>query len=85
VLLGGGPHFWSIGSYRVGEGTWKGELRTNQHTPFDNFIRPLFGNEEVASGFTGTFAGDTAEVFGTTLVGTRSLSFKATLKRLADV
>jgi T3SS negative regulator,GrlR len=85
VFIGGGPYFWSIGSYSFGDGTWKGELRTSQHTPFaDPFIRPLLAGQEVASGFSGTFADDKAEVFGTTLVGSRSLSFRATLKRLAD-
>ena len=84
-LLGGGPYFSSTGSYTCGDGTWKGELRTNQHTRLsDPFVRPLSGGQEVASGFSGTFAGDQAEVFGTTLVGNRSLSFRATLKRLAD-
>jgi hypothetical protein len=34
VLIGGGPYFWSTGSYIVGNGTWKGHLRTNQHTSF---------------------------------------------------
>ena len=38
----------------------------------------------VASGFSGTFTEDAAEAFGTVLVGRRSLSFRATLKRLAD-
>jgi hypothetical protein len=86
VLIGGGPYFWSTGSYTVGNGTWKGHLRTNQHTSFaDPFVRPLFAGQEVTSGFTGTFAGDRAEVFGTTLVGNRSLSFRATLKKLADI
>jgi hypothetical protein len=85
VMFGGGPFFWSAGSYTVTGGTWKGHLTTNQHTPFeDPFVRPLFGGQEVASGFSGTFAGDQAEVFGTSLVGNRSLSFRATLKRLAD-
>jgi hypothetical protein len=84
-FLGGGPYFWSAGSYTVAGHNWKGELRTNQHTPYsDPFVRPLFGNQEVTSGFSGTFDDETAEVFGTTLVGTRSLSFRATLKRLAD-
>ena len=84
-LLGGGPFFWSVGSYTVGNGTWKGQLSTSQHTPFaDPFVRPLFAGQEVTSGFSGTFAGGQAEVFGTTLVGKRSLSFRATLKRLAD-
>ena len=85
VLLGGGPYFWSGGSYTVGQGTWKGHVTTNQHSPLaDRFVRPLFGGHEVNSGFSGTFAGDRAELFGTSLVGTRSLSFRATLKRLAD-
>jgi hypothetical protein len=84
-FLGGGPFFWSVGSYTVGNGTWKGALSTNQHTHFpDPSARPLFAGQEVSSGFSGTFADDQAEVFGTTLVGNRSLSFRATLKRLAD-
>ena len=84
-FLGGGPCFWSTGFYTCGNGTWKGELRTNQHTPLsDRFVRTLSGGQEVTSGFSGTFDGDQAEAFGTSLVGTRSLSFRATLKRLAD-
>jgi hypothetical protein len=50
----------------------------------DPFVRTLSGGQEVASGFSGTFAGDLAEAFGTSLIGNRSLSFRATLKRLAD-
>ena len=84
-LISGGPHFWSTGTYTSGNGTWKGQLVTNQHTPFnDPFVRPLFGGQEVSSGFSGKFSGDSSEVFGTTLVGTRSLSFHAVLKRLAE-
>jgi hypothetical protein len=85
VLLGGGPYFWSVGSYTVGKGTWKGDLATNQHTAFpDLFLRPLFAGQEVTSGFSGTFEDDSSEVFGTTLAGSRSLSFRATLRKLAD-
>jgi T3SS negative regulator,GrlR len=85
VFHGGGPYFWSTGAYTVGKGTWKGHLTTSQHTPFpDPFVRPLFAGQDVASGFSGTFADDGAEIFGTTLVGNRSLSFRATLKKLAD-
>jgi hypothetical protein len=92
MLLGGGPYFWSRGSYIVGNGTsnngtWKGELATNQHTPFaDPLVRPLFAGAEATSGFSGTFNGEEAEVFGTVLVaGHRSLGFRATLKRLAGI
>lgn len=91
TIIGGGPYFWSCGSYVVGEvtwngqGTWKGQLRTNQHTPLaDPFARPLLGGREVTSGFSGTFADGRAEVFGTTLAGARSLSFRATLKKLVE-
>ena len=91
-LISGGPYFWSTGTYTSGKsassekGTWKGQFITNQHTAFpDPYARPLFGGREVASGFSGTFSGDEAEVFGTTLVGARSLSFRATLKRLANI
>ncbi len=86
VLFSGGPYFWSAGAYTFAEGTWKGYFRTNQHTPFpDPSARPLFAGREVTSGFSGTFSGDQAEVFGTTLAGTRSLSFRATLKKLRDL
>ena len=86
LLIGGGPYFWSIGPYGAGEGTWKGHLRTNQHSTFsDPFTRLLFAGQEVTSGFSGTFSGDRAEVFGPVPVGIRSLSFQATPKHLADV
>jgi hypothetical protein len=86
VLLGGGPYFWSRGSYTFGNGTWKGELATNQHSPFaDPLVRPLFAGAEATSGFSGTFSEEGAEVFGTVLVaGHRSLGFRASLKWLAE-
>jgi hypothetical protein len=85
TILGGDPYFWSVGSYTVKEGSWKGDLVTNQHTPYhETDARPVFGGREVTTGFSGTFEDDTAEVFGTSLVGSRSVSFRATLRRLAD-
>jgi hypothetical protein len=85
TILGGDPYFWSAGSYTVGDGTWKGEIVTNQHTPYhETDARPVFGGREVSTGFSGTFKDDSAEVFGTSLVGSRSVSFRATLRKLAD-
>jgi hypothetical protein len=85
VILGGDPYFWSVGSYSLKGSTCKGELVTNQHTPYhDSAARPVFGGREVTTGFSGTFKEDSAEVFGTSLVGSRSVSFRATLRRLAD-
>jgi hypothetical protein len=85
TILGGDPYFWSVGSYTVKENTCKGDLVTNQHTPYhDTAARPVFGGREVTTGFSGTFADGTADVFGTSLVGSRSVSFRATLRKLAD-
>ena len=85
TILGGDPYFWSIGSYTFKEGRWKGDLVTNQHTPYrDSRVRPVFGGREVTTGFSGTYSDDGSEVFGTSLVGSRSVSFRATLRKLAD-
>jgi hypothetical protein len=85
-LISGGPYFWSTGSYTAANGTWKGGFTTNQHSKFsDSQMRSVLGGREATSGFSGTYDNDGAEIFGTTLVGTRSLSFRATLKRLQDI
>jgi hypothetical protein len=85
-LISGGPYFWSIGTYTADNGTWKGQFSTSQHTPFsDPNVQPVFRAAVVTSGFSGTYTDEDAEVFGTTLVGSRSLSFHATLKRLVDL
>jgi hypothetical protein len=86
VILGGDSYFWSVGSYTFGESRWKGDLVTNQHTPYrDSTARPVFGGREVTTGFSGTYRDDQSEVFGTSLVGSRSVSFRATLRLLADI
>jgi hypothetical protein len=90
IILGNDPYFWSTGNCTCKEGTskegtWKGDLVTNQHTPHRNSTAsPVFGGREVTTGFSGTYGGDNSEVFGTSLVGSRSVSFRATLHRLAD-
>jgi len=84
-IFGGDPYFWSVGTYTTRDGSWKGDLVTNQHTPYrDPTARPVFGGREVTTGFSGTWRDDQSEVFGTSLVGARSVSFRATLRRLAD-
>jgi hypothetical protein len=66
-------------------GTWKGELTTNQHTRLANpTVRPVFGGHEVTTGFSGTFTDDGAEVNAVSLVGKKSVSVRATLKFLAE-
>jgi hypothetical protein len=39
----------------------------------------------IQTGFSGTFRDGQSEVLGTSLVGGRSVSFRATLRRLADI
>jgi hypothetical protein len=86
VILGGDPFFWSTGSYTCKEATWKGDLVTHQHTPYrDSAARPVFAGREVTTGFSGTYRDGVSEVFGTSLVGSRSISFRATLRLLADI
>src|SRR4030081_3674762 len=85
VILGGDPYFWSTGSYTFREGSWKGAMVTNQHTPYhDRTARPVFAGREVTTGFSGTYRDDNSDVFGPSLVGRRSISFRATLRWLAD-
>src|SRR4051812_46206691 len=51
-ILGGDPYFWSVGSYTVKGSACKGELVTNQHTPYHaSAARPVFGGREVTTGF----------------------------------
>jgi hypothetical protein len=53
-FFGGDPYFWSTGSYTHGDGTWKGELRTNQHTRLsDPFVRSYPVARKSPAGFPG--------------------------------
>lgn len=82
-LLGGDPYFFTTGHYTVADGRWKGELLTRQHTPYSETPgRPLFSGHDVTTGFSGSFIDDESEVFGTSLIGSRSVSFRATLRLL---
>jgi T3SS negative regulator,GrlR len=85
VIRGGDPYFWTIGSYTLKDGKCRGEMITNQHTPYrESTARPVFAGREVTTGFSGTYEDGKAAIFGTSLVGSRSVSFRATLHRLAD-
>lgn len=81
VLLGGDSYFYYTGSYVCQGGKWSGELITHQHTEAigSNFV---FGGRDVSCGFSGSYAGSGAEVFGTALVGKASVGFHAKLTML---
>lgn len=85
VIRGGDPYFWTTGTYTLRDGKCKGEMITNQHTPYrEGPGRPVFAGREVTTGFSGTYQDGKAAIFGTSLVGSRSVSFRATLRLLAD-
>ena len=78
-IAGGDSYFYYTGTFAADDrGKWRGELTTNEHTKPVGLL-PLFGGREVTCGFTGTYAGDGAEVQGTALVGKTSVSFRARL------
>ena len=83
-MLGGNGVVWLAGSYTFdSRGKWKGELVTEPYT----LVRDptlVFENQTVSIGFSGTYAGDSAESFGTGFVGKRSIAFHTTMRWLAE-
>jgi hypothetical protein len=63
---------------------WKGELVSSPHTRNPGPIT-VFEDRESGIGFSGTFEGDHAEARGTALLGKASLTFKVTLRWLAEL
>jgi len=84
-ILGGDAYLFYTGSYFTKEdGTFRGEVLIQRHTPSRD-ASLLFGNSEsVGIGVTGTFTDTTGMMNGTALVGKASQIFKATLRKLAD-
>jgi hypothetical protein len=84
VLMGGDSVFYYTGTYACKDGRIKGEHIQRQHSP--HFGKPLlFGGREVGFGFSGTYKGDGAELYGTALVGSRSISVHIKARKLADL
>lgn len=78
-ILGGDAFFYYVGNYSGADGSWNGEFSTRQHTRSDLAV-PVFGGKEVTVAFSGTYAGETAEVQATSAGG----SYRVTLRRIAD-
>ena len=86
-IMGGDSFFYYTGSYSCSRGKWRGEMIVHQHTEAPG-LNLVFRGREVACGFTGTYTDGFADIDGTALVGTSSISFRArlTLKsRIADI
>ena len=84
TMRGGGPFAYYTGSYSIKENHVKGELVVNLHTPYPPGDLHFFHGRDIGIGVSGTCDDDNADLFGTVLVGTRSVGLHATLRRLAD-
>lgn len=78
VIMGGDSFFYYTGSYSFSRGKWRGEMIVHQHTEAPG-LNLVFGGREVTCGFTGSYAGGTADIDGTALVGSYSIPFRAQL------
>jgi hypothetical protein len=72
-IRGGGPFFYTVGSYTCFGSNWKGEMTSQEHTPIVG-THP-WARKIVNIGFTGTYSEDGAELHATALVGKRSFRF----------
>ena len=77
-IMGGDSFFIYTGSYSFHKGKWRGDMIVNQHTEAPG-LNLVFGGREVTCGFTGTYSEGVADIDGTALVGTASISFRARL------
>lgn len=78
VIMGGDSFFYYTGSYSFSRGKWRGEMIVHQHTEAPG-LNLVFGGREVTCGFTGSYAGGSANIDGTALVGSYSIPFHAQL------
>ena len=80
TIRGGGPFFFTVGSYTCSGSNWKGEMTSQEHTPIVG-THP-WARKIVHIGFMGTCSEDGAELYATALVGKRSFRFKSIYRLL---
>jgi hypothetical protein len=86
AIYGGDGFLYYTGSYSFKGGQVKGELVLNQHRPYPPGSTPFFGAGDIGGvGVSGTYEGDKVELFATALVGKKSVSLQATMRKLADL
>ena len=79
-LHGGGPFFYTVGSYTCSNGKWKGEATTQEHTRY--LGQHPWALKVVTLGFRGTYNDADAEIDAVALVGKQSVRFKSNLRLL---
>ena len=80
MMHGGGPFFYTIGSYSCSDGKWKGEATSREHTPA--LATRLWARQIVTIGFTGTYNDEGAEIDATALFGKQSIPYRGTFRLL---
>ena len=86
AVYGGDGFLYYTGSYSFKGGQVKGELVLHQHTPYPPGSTPFFGSGDIGGvGVSGTYEGDTVELFGTALVGKKSVSLRTTMRKLTEL
>ena len=75
TIRGGGPFFYTVGTFTCSGSKWKGEMTSQEHTPIVG-THP-WARKVVNIGFTGTYSEDGAELHATALVGKRSFRFRS--------
>ena len=83
-MRGGNGLVWLAGAYTFDDrGKWKGELITEPYVLVPD-PSVAFEQQTVSIGFSGIYTHDAAEISATGLVGKRSISFRSTMRWLAD-
>jgi hypothetical protein len=80
TIRGGGPFFYTVGSFTCFEGKWKGEMTSQEHTPIAG-THP-WARKVISIGFSGTYSDDAAELEATALVSKRSFRFRSIYRLL---
>ena len=81
TIRGGGPFFYTVGSFTCSDSKWKGEMISQEHTPIIG-THP-WARKVVNIGFAGTYSDDgAAEIDATALAGKRSFRFKSVYRLL---
>ena len=75
TMRGGGPFFYTVGSYTCSGGKWKGEMTSQEHSPIVG-SHP-WARKVVSIGFSGTYSDDGAELEAIALAGKQSFRFKS--------
>ena len=80
TIRGGGPFFYTVGSFTCSDGKWKGQMTSQEHSPIVG-SHP-WARKVVSIGFSGTYSDDGAELEAIALAGRQSFRFKSTYRLL---